>query len=1098
MELLLTHASPTTIAVECDGAPSHTFELSTIYPFPITAEGEPALLADPVAYGQLVYAALFGADTAASRALRALPEQLLLVAPEPDVQAVPWEYAYGPDDWVVTEVAFVRGLPAAQRRPPAAAAGPLHVIVVPSQPLNDSIAPLDTAGEWLRLSEVLSEVDHAVTVERTVPATLAQLRELLAGQRGRVIHFTGHGGQTPAGAVLLFEREIGDRSADEINARGNLEEVSARDFIKHIRGTAQLVVLSACVSATPGETPFNNLAAALVERAIPYALGMRFSVIDIDANAFCRALYGELARGVPVEEAVRQARMALTDSARPWAIGVPVLYTSLASPALPFERLPGTPQVLEHRPHLDLEALPEVPGQLLGRTGPLLRLEWYLTGDRRVPIVTVHGPSGQGKSALVRTAAARIAHDWPGGVLALNLEHLPAKAQLLHDIGQFQGLDAASLADPARAEAAVEAHFDAHRTLLILDSAETLAAGVQADDPTALELAQWLQQLPSRHVSLLLTSRLFFGWEGELGVELDGLEPDAGALVFRQSAPQRLDELDQATAEALSARVAGHPLSLRLLGSAFNETAATLAEFSADVWAQLRRAENRYVQASHRHLTLQTCIDTSMRVLPDELRQTLSSLWIFENPFSATAAAALVGNGAAEPATVAAQLHRLWQHSLLERLQLPGDLVLYRAQPVLRQYFETSLAQVVDQPTLLSRFAAAQAAQIELIYGSIKSDEAATSLARECRDDLDRALPLLKGKRRATAAVHWGWINFHLENAEHAVELLEPALAWTAKHDEELHFQALNNLALAKSALGADDEAAPLYKQALALARKAENTANEIVVLGSLGSSQEALSDYAGALKSYAKALKLQRKTDDQAAIAETLHKLGRCQMVEGPLDEAITSYRGAIEIFHTLGDGSNEGTSTTALAYVYRLQADWPLAATTYQAAVTLLTAAEDQSGLAVALVGLAETQMMQGDAAASIASYQQAQQLRESLEDQAGLAEVHIGLATAYRALQQPAEALTAYQTAYALCQAVGDRATQVTVIKQLAATLYTDLHNAPNPALMTPVELLSLAIAVLNEAALRADSDGTTPAELQAMCWRIAHDQPLADPE
>jgi hypothetical protein len=62
-----------------------------------------------------------------------------------------------------------------------------------------------------------------------------------------------------------------------------------------------------------------------------------------------------------------------------------------------------------------------------------------------------------------------------------------------------------------------------------------------------------------------------------------------------QSAPQRKEEFDLDQAKQLSSQVEGHPLSLHLLGGAFNESAISLAAFIKEYEAQLLQAENKYV-----------------------------------------------------------------------------------------------------------------------------------------------------------------------------------------------------------------------------------------------------------------------------------------------------------------------------------------------------------------------------------------------------------------------------------------------------------------------------------------------------------------------
>ncbi len=154
----------------------------------------------------------------------------------------------------------------------------LHIVAIPSNPLDKELAPLDIDAEWMRLKEIINEVPYSISLERTRPPTIEQVRRLVASQRNRVVHFMGHGGQHETGAILCFEKD-----------NGELHPVTAREFVMRVRGSVFLVTLNACVSATPGPTNFSNLAAALVRQKTPYALGMRLSIHDDDARSFSRS-----------------------------------------------------------------------------------------------------------------------------------------------------------------------------------------------------------------------------------------------------------------------------------------------------------------------------------------------------------------------------------------------------------------------------------------------------------------------------------------------------------------------------------------------------------------------------------------------------------------------------------------------------------------------------------------------------------------------------------------------------------------------------------------------------------------------------------------
>jgi hypothetical protein len=150
MELVLTKNDQNQVTVTCDGQPSHTFFLTDLLP---QRQDEQLVLTDPVETGARLFAALFADGSPARAAWDARPKRILLVAEDPDLDAIPWEYLRGPDGFVVLDAAFARGLPAAKRQPASDLTGtPLHIVAIPSNPIDHDIARLDIAGEWTRPS----------------------------------------------------------------------------------------------------------------------------------------------------------------------------------------------------------------------------------------------------------------------------------------------------------------------------------------------------------------------------------------------------------------------------------------------------------------------------------------------------------------------------------------------------------------------------------------------------------------------------------------------------------------------------------------------------------------------------------------------------------------------------------------------------------------------------------------------------------------------------------------------------------------------------------------------------------------------------------
>jgi hypothetical protein len=161
MELTLTQTTGTQIAVQCDGQPSHTFDLLILAPDPAIPGRPPQPLDDPVAYGAALYAALFPPQSPAAHALAAGPQRLLLVTDDP-TDAVPWELLHGPDGFLVLDLPLLRGLPPDKRIPPPDLTAGLHIVAVPSNPLDPGVLPLNIDGEWQRLKEVIQPVPAAL------------------------------------------------------------------------------------------------------------------------------------------------------------------------------------------------------------------------------------------------------------------------------------------------------------------------------------------------------------------------------------------------------------------------------------------------------------------------------------------------------------------------------------------------------------------------------------------------------------------------------------------------------------------------------------------------------------------------------------------------------------------------------------------------------------------------------------------------------------------------------------------------------------------------------------------------------------------------
>jgi tetratricopeptide (TPR) repeat protein len=458
---------------------------------------------------------------------------------------------------------------------------------------------------------------------------------------------------------------------------------------------------------------------------------------------------------------------------------------------------------------------------------------------------------------------------------------MPGREVFVSDLARFLGIATQEIHDPAEIEREVLRQLNQRRTLIVLDNAETLVEAVKANTEAAIELALFLcEHLPSPLVSMLITSREFLGWDGEVGLErdLEGLAPEDGARLFQQAAPQRVGDAELALAAELSLKVDGHPLSLRLLGGAFNESSISLAAFVKDCEAHLLQAENTYVGVEHRHRTLYACIDTSVHYLDDELTDLLRKLWLFHAPFLPETTVEIFdpahNDTKDEASPVYDQLYTLWRRGLLVREEgtvREGTIPFYRVLPTIRPYIEKYLARAEERESLLAAFGAAYAQLVHNLYRELNRGGVAAFIAFQAREDIERGLSSVTGVAQG--------------------------------QDRQLELHALNNMALVYDATGQPKRALELFEQALPLRREVGDRAGEAATLNGLAYLLMDMRRYEEALAAFDQSLELENTVNHVAG--EVAGLVGIALLLYQHLNrsqEAIAKMEQALALLKTTG----------------------------------------------------------------------------------------------------------------------------------------------------------------------------------------------------
>ena len=198
---------------------------------------------------------------------------------------------------------------------------PLRILVVVSDP--DGAADLDLDKERQSIERTWGGKD-GVEVDFLTQATMGELNKKLTERDYHVLHYMGHGHFDESRGVGVLVMEDEDGGVDSVD--GGSLYVALRDA-RSIR----LVFLNACDTAkstrTQGEDPFAGVATALVSAGVPAVVAMQFPISDRAAILFAGSLYPSLAKGLPLDAAVAEARRKIRITHREsmeWA--TPVLF----------------------------------------------------------------------------------------------------------------------------------------------------------------------------------------------------------------------------------------------------------------------------------------------------------------------------------------------------------------------------------------------------------------------------------------------------------------------------------------------------------------------------------------------------------------------------------------------------------------------------------------------------------------------------------------------------------------------------------------------------------------------------------------------------
>ncbi|WP_431953320.1 ATP-binding protein [Nocardia lijiangensis] len=670
------------------------------------------------------------------------------------------------------------------------------------------------------------------------------------------------------------------------------------------------------------------------------------------------------------------------------------------------ESLPRSREVLGVReletepPVRALMHLPPDTDDFTGRNDQIAHLINILSTTNRttVPIATVSGQAGVGKTALAIHVAHRVADAFPDGQLYANLrgaEPLALDAgEVIAGFLRELGVDGSDIPEETDQRSRMyRAHLAGRRAIVVLDNA--------ADE------AQIRPLLPGTSTcAVLVTSRsLMAALSGANAIYLEVLPPSQSVdLLTRLIGTERAQAEPEAVAAV--ARLCGYlPLALRIAGARLMSRPSWSVSWFADRLAD-----------ESRRLDL-------LKVGDLEVRATFALSYQSRNNAEQAAFRMLALTAASFPA---------WNVAAL----LDSDID--ETEELLECLVDAQLVEVAGTD------------QVGLIR--YRLHDLIRDFARECSATLDTpqlrvdAVKRLVGQyttavRIASAAVHPG-----LYEGIAATDLELPG--HVAQHDPRAWFTAERANIIAAVDLANDAELwdhtcqlvetlptmfdwradwqawAHTHQLARDAAKRSVNEYAEAVILRSLGALYRELGRFGEAMEVLTEATEIFWRIDDQRQWATTMRNLGDTRRYQGRLNDAIAAFTAALDVLQNEDDTRSVAGVLNGLADASRGLSRWNVACEYFEESLRLYRSLNDELEEARTMVryGLVHRDQWRNSEADHM--FGQALDTFRRLEDQRWQARALRHIAVVRRNQGDIDQALSAFDECLALFELLADR--------------------------------------------------------------------------